>query len=45
MAKAQGVSWDCILEKPALEFLNTMAYLRDRYEWQKEEMDKWKRTH
>ena len=45
MAQAQGISWDAVLGKTALEFLNTMAYLRDRAEWQKEEMERWKRTH
>ena len=41
----QRLSWDAVLMKPALEYLNTMAFLRDRREWEKEEIDKWKKTH
>jgi hypothetical protein len=44
-AEVQGLSWDELLVKPALEFLNTMAFLRDRREWQKAELEKWKKTH
>ena len=45
VAEVQRLSWDAVLMKPALEYLNTMAFLRDRREWEKEEIDKWKKTH
>lgn len=45
VAEVQRITWDAVLEKPALEFLNTMAFLRDRREWEKAEIDKWKKTH
>ena len=45
VAEVQGLTWDQVLGKPALEFLNTMAFLRDRREWEKAELDKWKKTH
>lgn len=45
VAEVQRLTWDQVLGKPALEFLNTMAFLRDRREWQKAELDKWKKTH
>jgi len=34
-----------VLAKTALELLNTMAYLRDRAEWEKAELEKWKKMH
>lgn len=40
-----GVSWDAVFGKPAVEFLNVMAYLQDKGEWEKEELERWKRTH
>lgn len=45
MAEVQRITWDAVLMKPALEFLNTMSYLRDKGEWEKAELDKWKKTH
>lgn len=30
---------------PALEFLNVLAYRRDKIEWEKEAMERWKKTH
>lgn len=45
VAAAQGVSWDDVLMKPALELLNTMAFLRDRREWEKAGIESWKKKH
>lgn len=38
-------SWDVIFNKPAVEFLNILAFAKDRAEWEKEKMDEWKRRH
>lgn len=38
-------SWDEVWRKPAIEFLNALAYRRDKLEWEKEAMERWKRTH
>lgn len=40
-----GCSWDEGLEKVALEFLNVLAYIKDRTEWEAAEQEKWKKTH
>ena len=36
-------SWDEVWEKTALEFLNILAYRRDKSEKEKEEIEKWRR--
>lgn len=38
-------SWDDVWNKPALEFLNVLAYRRDKDEAEREAIDKWKRKH
>lgn len=38
-------SWDAIFDKPAVEFLNVLAYRRDRDAAEKEAMRRWKLTH
>lgn len=38
-------SWDEVLTRPALEFLNILAYRKDKTEWEKAALEQWKRTH
>lgn len=38
-------SWDEVWQMTALEFLNIIAYCKDKAEREKAEIDKWKRTH
>lgn len=38
-------SWDEVWSMPAVEFLNVLAYRKDKTEWEKESLDRWKRTH
>lgn len=38
-------SWDDIFAKSAMEFLNILCYRKDKIAKEKEDMDKWKRTH
>lgn len=38
-------SWDAMLEKPALEFLNTLAYRADKEAKERADIERWKRTH
>jgi hypothetical protein len=30
---------------PAIQFLNVLAYRMDRDEWEKEAIERWKKTH
>ena len=38
-------SWDVVWDKPAVEFLNVLAYRKDKDAKAEEMLDKWKRTH
>jgi hypothetical protein len=38
-------SWDDVWNKPALEFLNVLAYRRDKDEAEREAITKWKKQH
>ena len=38
-------SWDAMLEKPAVEFLNILCYRIDRDAKQKADIERWKKTH
>lgn len=38
-------SWDEVWTKPAIEFLNVLAYRKDKERWEKEEMERWRKTH
>lgn len=38
-------SWDDVWKKPAIEFLNVLAYRKDKDQMEKELMERWKRTH
>ena len=38
-------SWDEVWAMPAVEFLNVLAYRKDKAEWEKEALDRWKKTH
>ena len=37
--------WADVWEMPAIQFLNVLAYRKDKVEWEKEAMERWKRTH
>lgn len=38
-------SWDAVWAKPAVEFLNILAYRRDKDAREREAVEKWRRTH
>lgn len=38
-------SWDEVWSKPAVEFLNILAYRRDKDAREREAVEKWRRTH
>jgi hypothetical protein len=38
-------SWDEVWRKPAVAFLNVLAYRKDRDAREKEALERWKRTH
>lgn len=38
-------SWDDVWVKPAVEFLNVLAYRKDKDAAEKEALNKWKREH
>ena len=38
-------SWDDVWQMSALEFLNILSYRKDKAEKEKEELEKWKKTH
>jgi len=44
-ASTIGCSWDAALEKPALEFLNVLAYIKDKTAWEEAEREKWQKLH
>lgn len=44
-AETQRTSWDAVWDKPALEFLNTLAYRRDLDAKRKEDIERFKKTH
>ena len=37
--------WDAVWTMPAVEFLNVLAYRRDRDDWEKAALDRWKKSH
>ena len=37
--------WDEVWTKPAVEFLNVLAYRKDRDAREREALERWKRTH
>ncbi len=37
--------WSEVWTMPAIEWLNVLAYRKDKAEWEKEAMERWKRTH
>ena len=45
VARTMGISWDALFGKPAVEFLNVCAYLKDKGEHDALELEKWKKTH
>lgn len=38
-------SWDDVWNKPAVEFLNVLAYCKDKARYEKEYLERWKRSH
>lgn len=38
-------SWDDVWQMSAIEFLNILAYKKDKTEKEKEEIEKWRRSH
>ena len=38
-------SWDEVWQMNVVEFLNTICYIRDKNEYEKEQIEKWQRTH
>ena len=38
-------SWDAVWSMPAVQFLNTLAYRRDKNEWERQAVEDWKRRH
>lgn len=38
-------SWDEVWRKDALEFLTILAYRKDKGEHERQELEKWKKTH
>ena len=37
--------WDYVWQMNVIEFFNLIAYRHDKREWEKEQTEKWKRTH
>lgn len=37
--------WDAVFEMPAVEFLNVLSYRRDKDKAEKDEIERWKKTH
>lgn len=38
-------SWDEVWAKPVIEFLNVLAFRKDKDQWEKEARERWKRSH
>lgn len=38
-------SWDEVWAKPVIEFLNVLAFRKDKDQWKKEARERWKRSH
>ena len=36
--------WDKVWEMPAIEFLNILAYRKDRDAWEKDAMEQWQKN-
>ena len=45
VAKTMGVSWDVVFGKPATEFLNVICYAKDKADYEKEQLEQWRKTH
>lgn len=43
MSETMRQSWDSVFRMPALEFLNVVAYRRDKAEEEKRQIEKWKK--
>lgn len=37
--------WDAVWQMSAMEFLNILAYRKDKIAKEKEDLEKWKRSH
>lgn len=45
VAEATRESWSHVWNISIVEFFNTLAYCHDKREWEKAELEKWKKTH
>ena len=45
MSETCRCSWDEVFRKPVREFLNIVCYAKDRVEFEKRNIEKWKRRH
>ena len=45
IAELTHESWAHVWEMNIIEFFNLLAYRKDKREWEKAEMEQWKRTH
>lgn len=45
MSEVTRESWSAVYDMAVIEFLNILAYRRDKNEKQKREQNQWKRTH
>lgn len=39
------IGWYEVFEMNIIEFLNITCYIRDKNNWEKEQMEKWRRAH
>lgn len=39
------IPWSEVFKMQVLEFLNVNCYIRDKNNYEKEQMEKWRRTH
>lgn len=45
VASITHLDWNKVMEMLIIEFLNINCYIRDKNEYEKQQMEKWKRTH
>lgn len=45
VASITHLDWNKVMEMHIIEFLNINCYIRDKNEYEKQQMEKWKRTH
>lgn len=45
VSETMRIPWQQTFELNIVEFLNTLAYTRDKAQWEKNERERWRRTH